>query len=310
MATAISEPVPAPPMLEPLPSTTIGADAALAKPIAAAALPDRTVAPEPLVTPPPPPPIPPAPSAPAANGAGGFSIARQLGLSVSRIVIDPGHGGHDPGVLGKGLNEATLVLDIALRLEKLLAKEPGVDVVLTRRANVYVPLEERTEIANRQNADMFLSIHANASRNSEAKGVETFFLSFASSPDAEAVAARENSASTREMHHLPDLVKAITLNNELDESRDLATMVQEALVTNLRKSNKEIRSRGVKKAPFVVLIGAQMPSVLAEISFVSNRQELSLLKTNAYKQKIAEALFAAVMKYRRSLKNQTLTEVQ
>jgi N-acetylmuramoyl-L-alanine amidase len=247
------------------------------------------------------------PSAPSANAAGGFSIARQLGLSVSRIVIDPGHGGHDPGVLGKGLNEATLVLDVALRLEKLLQKEQGVEVVLTRRTDVYVPLEERTEIANRQNADMFLSIHANASRNEDARGIETFYLSFASSPDAESVAARENSASTREMHQLPDLIKAITLNNKLDESRDLATIVQDALVTNLRKSNREIRSRGVKKAPFVVLIGAAMPSVLAEISFVSNRQELTLLKTPAYRQKIAESLFAAVSKYRKSLKNQTLT---
>lgn len=152
---------------------------------------------------------------------------------------------------------------------------------------------------------MFLSIHANASRNEAAKGIETYFLSFASSPEAEAVAARENSASSREMHQLPDIIKAITLNNKLDESRDLATMVQESLVTSLRKSNREIRSRGVKKAPFVVLIGAAMPSVLAEISFVSNTQELSLLKTNAYKQKIAESLFNAVMRYRKSLKGQT-----
>lgn len=243
-----------------------------------------------------------SPAAPAANGAGGFSMARQLGLGVSRIVIDPGHGGHDPGVLGKGLTEAALVLDIALRLAKLLEKEPGLEVVLTRRTDVYIPLEERTELANRESADMFLSIHANASRNAAAKGIETFFLSFASSPEAEAVAARENSASAREMHQLPDIIKAITLNNKLDESRDLANMVQESLITNLRKSNREIRSRGVKKAPFVVLIGAAMPSVLAEISFVSNKQELALLKTSAYKQKIAESLFAAVMKYRRSLK--------
>ncbi len=266
-------------------------------------------APAPFAVAPPPPPLPATamPVTPSANTAGGFSIARQLGLSVSRIVIDPGHGGHDPGVLGKGLNEATLVLDVALRLEKLLVKEAGVDVVLTRRTNVYLPLEERTEIANRQNADMFLSIHANASRSPDARGIETFFLSFASSPEAEAVAARENSASAREMHQLPDLIKAITLNNKIDESRDLATMVQDSLVNNLRKTNKEVRSRGVKKAPFVVLIGAAMPSVLAEISFVSNRQELSLLKTPAYRQRIAESLYQAVTKYRRSLKNQAMT---
>ncbi|MDP3718433.1 MAG: N-acetylmuramoyl-L-alanine amidase [Acidobacteriota bacterium] len=245
-----------------------------------------------------------SPSAAAANVAGGFSMARQLGLGVSRIVIDPGHGGHDPGVLGRGLTEAALVLDVALRLEKLLQKEPGLEVVLTRRTDVYIPLEERTELANRESADLFLSIHANASRNVAAKGIETYYLSFASSPEAEAVAARENSASNREMHQLPDIIKAITLNNKLDESRDLANMVQESLVTSLRKTNKEVRSRGVKKAPFVVLIGAAMPSVLAEISFVSNRQELALLKTNAYKQRIAESLFNAVMRYRKSLKGQ------
>jgi N-acetylmuramoyl-L-alanine amidase len=245
-----------------------------------------------------------SPSAAAANVAGGFSMARQLGLGVSRIVIDPGHGGHDPGVLGRGLTEAALVLDVALRLEKLLQKQPGLEVVLTRRTDVYVPLEERTELANRESADMFLSIHANASRNVAAKGIETYYLSFASSPEAEAVAARENSASDRVMHQLPDLIKAITLNNKLDESRDLANMVQESLVTSLRKTNKEVRSRGVKKAPFVVLIGAAMPSVLAEISFVSNKQELALLKTSAYKQRIAESLFNAVMRYRKSLKGQ------
>ncbi len=251
-----------------------------------------------------------SPVAPAANAVGGFSIARQLGLGVSRIVIDPGHGGHDPGVLGKGLSESALVLDIALRLEKLLLKEPGVEVVLTRRTDIYIPLEERTEIANRQDADLFLSIHANSGRNNAAKGIETYVLSFASSPEAEAVAARENSASAREMHQLPDIIKAIALNNKLDESRDLANMVQEALVTNLRKTNKEVRSRGVKKAPFVVLIGAAMPSVLAEISFVTNKQELELLKTAHYKQKIAESLQAAVLRYRRSLKGTAAVAMQ
>jgi N-acetylmuramoyl-L-alanine amidase len=310
-------------VVPPLPSSPLAAVTAWLTspktPIVLAAVPVVAVPePQPVAPPPPtparaastaPPPVPatPVPVTPSANAAGGFSIARQLGLSVSRIVIDPGHGGHDPGVLGRGLTEATLVLDVALRLEKLLLKEAGVDVVLTRRTNVYVPLEERTEIANRQNADMFLSIHANASRNPDASGIETFFLSFASSPDAEAVAARENSASAREMHQLPDLVKAITLNNKLDESRDLATMVQNALVSNLRKTNRAVRSRGVKKAPFVVLIGAAMPSVLAEISFVSNRQELALLKTPAYRQRIAESLHQAVTKYRRSLKNQAMT---
>ena len=157
---------------------------------------------------------------------------------------------------------------------------------------------------------LFLSIHANSSKNAEANGIETFYLSFASSPDAEAVAARENSASEREMHQLPDIIKAIALNNKLDESRDLATMVLDSLVGSLKKTNKDVRSRGVKKAPFVVLIGAQMPSVLAEISFLTNKQELQLLKTAAYKDRIAKSLYDAVVKYRRSLKGAATLAVE
>lgn len=244
-----------------------------------------------------------APAPPKVNGAGGFSIARQLGLGVARVVIDPGHGGRDPGAQVKGLKEADVTLDIALRLEKLLKAEPGLEVVLTRREDVYVPLEERTAIANREGADLFLSIHANTSRNLSASGVETYFLSFAASPEAEEVAARENSAHAGEMHKLPDIVKAIALNNKLDESRDFASMVQEALVSRLRRANRHVVNRGVKKAPFVVLIGAEMPSVLAEVAFMTNRQEQQLLKSAAYKQRIAEALHAAVMRYRRALKS-------
>lgn len=262
----------------------------------AALLPSRAAAPTA------PPAVPPAPSAPKANAAGRFSLSRQLGLGISRIVIDPGHGGHDPGAKSRGLSEAELVLDVALRLEKLLAKEPGVEVVMTRRTNVFIPLEERTAIANREGADLFLSIHANASRNANARGVETYFLNFASTPDAEAVAARENSASGQTMHKLPDIVKAITLNNKLDESRDFATLVQREMVRHLAKANNQVRDLGVKQAPFVVLIGAGMPSVLAEISFVTHPQEGRLLKSGAYRQRIAEALFQGVQRYQRSLK--------
>jgi N-acetylmuramoyl-L-alanine amidase len=257
-----------------------------------------------IPAPPQPEPAPPQPepAPPSANTAGGFSLARQLGLSVSRIVIDPGHGGRDPGAKAQGVEEADLTLDVALRLERLLQNEPGIEVVLTRRTDVYVPLEERTAIANREGADLFLSIHANASRNAAARGVETYFLSFASSPEAEEVAARENSASEKTMHNLPDIIKAIALNTKLDESRDLAGMVQEQLVTRLRRANRNLRNLGVKKAPFVVLIGAGMPSVLAEIAFLTNKQEAQLLKTAAYKQRIAESLQAAILKYRNSLK--------
>ena len=241
---------------------------------------------------------------PTTNLAGGFSIARQLGLSVSRIVIDPGHGGHDPGAAGRGTTEAELVLDIALRLEQLLARIPAVEVVLTRRTDTYVPLQERTLIANREGADLFLSIHANASPNMLARGVETYILNFASNRNAEAVAARENAASGQAMGALPDLVKAIALTNKLDESRDFATHVQRSMIARLKGPNRNVKDLGVKQAPFVVLIGAAMPSVLAEISFLTNEQEVRLLRGSTYRQRIAEALLDAIRNYQTSLKSQ------
>jgi N-acetylmuramoyl-L-alanine amidase len=244
-------------------------------------------------------------SSPAKNSNGGFSIARQLGLGVSRIVIDPGHGGHDPGAMGKGVTEAELVLDVALRLEKLLQKLPGLDVVLTRRTDDFVSLQERTAIANREGADLFLSIHANASESGQARGVETYFLNFANNLSAAAVAARENAASGQAMGALPDIVKAIALNNKLDESRDLATFVQRSMIERLRGANKSVKDLGVKQAPFVVLIGAAMPSVLAEVSFVTNAQDAKLLRSSPYRQRVAEALLNAVRKYQTSLKSIT-----
>ena len=256
--------------------------------------------------------LPPKAAAPATDSAsalvvpdknltGGFSMARQLGLGVSRIVIDPGHGGHDPGAKGKGVDEAELVLDIALRIEKLFQQVPDTEVILTRRTDDFVPLQERTALANRSGADLFLSIHANGSTNVAARGVETYFLNFASNLDAASVAARENAASGQAMGALPDIVKAIALNNKLDESRDFATQVQHAMTERLRDSNKELKDLGVKQAPFVVLIGAAMPSVLAEIAFVTNPQEAKLLRNNAYRQRVAESLFDAIRKYQTSL---------
>jgi N-acetylmuramoyl-L-alanine amidase len=241
-------------------------------------------------------------ASPVANLDGKFSLARQLGLGVARVVIDAGHGGHDPGAQANGVNESELTLDVATRLSRLLQKQPGVEVVMTRDTDVFVPLEERTAIANREGADLFLSIHANASRNPKARGVETYFLNFTTSPEGEALAARENSTSGRAMHSLPDIVKAIALNNKIDESRDFAEMVQRSMVRKLENRNKQLRDLGVKQAPFVVLIGASMPSVLAEISFVTHRQEGTLLKSTTYRQQIAEALFEAVIKYQESLK--------
>lgn len=247
-------------------------------------------------------PAPVSPGAPTTNGNGQFSLSRQLGLGISRIVLDAGHGGHDPGARANGLNESELVLDVTLRLRNLLAAEPGIDVVLTRDRDVFIPLEERTAIANRNGADLFLSIHANASRNLKARGIETYFLNFASNRDAEAVAARENSASGRTMRSLPDIVRAIALNNKIDESRDFADIVQSSMVRGLGARNSLVKDLGVKQAPFVVLIGAGMPSVLAEISFVTSKSDSALLKTGAYRQRIAESLMEAVLRYQRSLK--------
>ncbi len=242
------------------------------------------------------------PAAPVSNSNGKFSLSRQLGLSVSRVVIDAGHGGHDPGAHGNGITESELTLDVALRLQKLLLAQPGVEVVMTRDTDVFIPLEERTAIANREGADLFLSIHANASRNPAARGVETYFLNFAMNPEAEAVAARENATSSQSMHSLPDIVKAIALNNKINESRDLAVTVQKSMAKRLGARNKSLRDLGVKQAPFVVLIGAVMPSVLAEISFVTNKQDGALLKTANYRQQIAQSLYDAILNYQQSLK--------
>lgn len=231
----------------------------------------------------------------------GFSLARQLGLGASRVVIDPGHGGRDPGALGQGITEAAVVLDVALKLEKLL-KAAGVEVVLTRRTDEYLPLEERTRIANEAEGDLFLSIHANASRNRSAEGIESYVLNFASTPAAQAVAARENAASAGTMSNLAGIVRAITLNNKLDESRGLAAVLQTQLVKRLKGSRQLTRDHGVKQAPFVVLIGASMPSVLVEVSFITHRQEGRLLKTGAFRQRIADALFDGIRGYQRSLK--------
>jgi N-acetylmuramoyl-L-alanine amidase len=270
------------------------------------------VAVPPVVMAGPPKTLPPAtttpPPAPSPNVNGGLSIARQLGLGVSRIVIDPGHGGHDPGAKGADTTESELVLDVALRLEKLLVKMQGVEVVLTRRDNQFVTLQERTAIANREGADLFLSIHANASAVPAARGIETYFLNFASNQNAAAVAARENATSDQTMGVLQDVVKAIAMNSKRDESRDFATYVQREMLESLRSANKTIKDLGVKQAPFVVLIGASMPSVLAEISFLTNPQEAKLLKSSGYRQRIAQALFEGIKDYQTSLKSAAATQ--
>lgn len=292
----------APPPLLPSPGRPALLDARSLHPVAAA--PDAA-RPQPLAvgtTPTVPVAATVSPAVPTSNAGGGFSLSRQLGLGATRIAIDPGHGGHDPGAKVKGLTEADLVLSVALKLEALLLAQPGVEVVLTRRTNAFVSLEERTAIANRAGADLFLSIHANASANASAQGIETYYLNFASSDAAQAVAARENAASARSMRELQDIVRAIALNNKMDESRDLARLVQASMHERLREGNRPVRNLGVKQAPFMVLVGATMPSVLAEVSFITNPAEATRLKTEKYRQQIADALFAAITRYRQALK--------
>ncbi len=238
---------------------------------------------------------------PLPGETGAFSLARQLGLQVSRIVIDPGHGGHDPGALGHGLRESEVVLDIARRLERRLLTQPGIEVVLTRRDNTYIPLRERTALANRVQADLFLSIHANASHKSHARGVETYFLNFAPDPNAERIAARENVAGGGTMNNLGDLLETIASNSKANESRDFAGVIQHAMVAALRQADPDVPDLGVKQAPFIVLIGARMPSVLAEVSFLSNSREARLLATDDYRDRIADALFEGILRYRNRL---------
>src|SRR5947208_6486443 len=172
---------------------------------------------------------------------------------------------------------------------------------MTRSTYVFIPLEERTAIANSKGADLFLSIHANSSHNPKARGIETYFLNFAVDPHAEAVAARENAISAATLKDLQNLVKAIALNSKIDESRDFAASVQEAMIQNLRPITPELSDRGIRTAPFYVLIGANMPSILAEIAFVSNPQEERLLRTGDHRERIARSLLGGVRDYLESL---------
>ena len=232
------------------------------------------------------------------TAAGDRSLIRALGLKIGKIVIDAGHGGHDTGTIGpNGLLEKDVVLDVAKRLGRLLESRLGAEVIYTRQDDTFIPLETRTAIANRERADLFISIHANSSRDSDARGVETYYLNFTSSPEALEVAARENAVSEKSIHELQDLVKKIALKEKIEESREFAGDVQESLYGGLALNNAGIRNRGIKKAPFIVLIGANMPSILAEISFVSNPTDERKLETSEHRQRIAESLYRGVSKY-------------
>jgi len=242
-------------------------------------------------------------SAPQPTHDGQSTLTRALGLKISRIVIDAGHGGHDTGTIGPtGLMEKDLCLDVALRLGKLFEQKlPGADVVYTRSDDTFIPLEDRTRIANEAKADLFVSIHANSSPDRAARGIETYYLNLKGSPEAMEVAARENAASQQSIHDLEDLVKRITRTEKIDESKELAEDIQESLAKRVQKTAKTVRNRGVRKAPFVVLIGADMPSILTEISFLSNPSDEQLLKKPEHRQRIAEGVYQGVAQYLESM---------
>src|SRR6266480_3516435 len=226
-------------------------------------------------------------STPQPTRDGQSTLTRALGLKIGRIVIDAGHGGHDTGTIGPtGLMEKDLCLDVALRLGKIIEQRlPGADVVYTRSDDSFIPLEERTNIANQAKADLFISIHANSSRDHAARGIETYYLNLKGSVEAMEVAARENATAQGGVHELQDLVLKIARTEKIDESKELAEDIQDSLSKRIQKTNKPVKHRGVRKAPFVVLIGADMPSILTEISFLSNPADEQMLKKPEQRQK-------------------------
>jgi N-acetylmuramoyl-L-alanine amidase len=252
------------------------------------------------------------PPTPELTRDGQHSLTRALGLKIGRIVIDPGHGGHDTGTIGPtGLMEKDLCLDVSLRLGKLIQQRlPSADVIFTRDDDTFVPLERRTEIANEAKADLFVSVHANSSQDHKARGIETYYLNFTGSSDAMEVASRENALSDSSVHNLQDIVAKIARNEKIEESRDLATMIQDSLSRRMDYLNRGERNRGVRKAPFVVLIGADMPSVLAEISFISNPSDEQWLKKPENRQRVAEGLYHGIEGYLHSTNSLTYNQVR
>lgn len=239
------------------------------------------------------------PPSAASGRATPSSLTRELGLKVNRIAIDAGHGGYDAGAMGPhGLVEKDLCLDVALRLGHLIEQNnPDAQVIYTRKGDQYVPLEERTTIANEANADLFISIHANSSDSQDARGVETYYLSLSGTPESMQLATRENALGRSSVHDLPALVQRITRNDKIGESKEFAENIQNSLAQRLQLVSRSETNRGVKRAPFVVLTGANMPAVLSEISFLSNASDENLLLENVQRQRIAEGLYRGIEAY-------------
>jgi N-acetylmuramoyl-L-alanine amidase len=243
-----------------------------------------------------------APTLPSPTLKGDLSLTRVLGLKVGRVVLDPGHGGADTGCIGPGgLREKNLVLDVALRLKTLLEERLATEVVMTRNGDEFVPLEDRTAIANQRGADLFVSIHANSSRSRRVSGVETYYLSLTSSADEREVASRENAGSQKNIHELEELLRKIALRDFRTESAEFAAQIQTNVFAEMKPHRPRQKNRGVRKAPFIVLIGANMPAVLAEIGFISNPSDEKYFKQEKAKTVLAEALYKGIDQYFRSL---------
>jgi N-acetylmuramoyl-L-alanine amidase len=217
-------------------------------------------------------------------------------------VIDPGHGGHDAGALGPtGLKEKDVNLKIAKALKSNIEQDGqniGITrVILTRNDDRFIPLEERTAIAKKLNADLFVSIHCNAAKNKNAYGIETYILSFTKDPDALAVAARENATTTRGLSDLKDIIQKYILSSKIEESKRLASHVQTSVVSNISNNYRPVNNKGVKKAPFIVLIGADIPSILVESSFITNPREEKRLRSQSYVNEIADGIYSGLKRY-------------
>lgn len=245
---------------------------------------------------------PAAPRAAQTTADGRHSLTRALGLKFARVLIDPGHGGHDTGSIGQtGLQEKDVVLDISKRLGQLLEKGLGAEVLYTRETDVFVPLEERTMMANEKGADLMISVHCNSARSSKVRGIETYYLDFTSDAWELSVASQENAASQQSVHELEDLLSRIARQDNIAESKEFATHIQLRLHSGVSKHSSSIRDRGIRKAPFIVLIDAEMPAVLVEIGFISNRADEGLMDKGSFRQEVAEHIYRGITDYADSL---------
>lgn len=227
-----------------------------------------------------------------------LSLAQQLGLGVKKIVLDPGHGGKDPGAMAFGLKEKDIVLDIAKKLAPTLKKELGCEVVLTRDEDIFISLEERTAIANTNNADLFISLHINAHQSSKVRGLETYYLNLTTNAEAMRVAARENATSTHQMSELQDILSDIMKNSKINESSRLAQQVHNSILTEAdKKGFAGMKNLGVKQAPFYVLIGAQMPAILIELAFISNDKDVDNLRNSAFIEMLTGEIAEGIRAY-------------